>query len=84
MRKVGIVSMNVTLDGFMAAKDCGLDWHFRSWNEEMARANGGATWQGRYHYTGWHIPSRSMAQYWNSDPVNMVRPREDLDFLPQC
>jgi dihydrofolate reductase len=26
------------------------------------------------------VTYRGMAQYWNSDPVNMVRPREDLDF----
>ncbi|HEU4552899.1 MAG TPA: dihydrofolate reductase family protein [Chitinophaga sp.] len=34
MRKV-IVSMNVTLDGFMAGANGTLDWHFPFWNEEM-------------------------------------------------
>lgn len=34
MRKV-IVSMNVTLDGFMAGADGTLDWHFPLWNDEM-------------------------------------------------
>ena len=78
MRKV-IVSMNVTLDGFMAGPHCELDWHFKSWNEEMARATaeqlscadtillGGVTYRG-------------MAQYWTSGPVNLMTPREDLDF----
>jgi dihydrofolate reductase len=34
MRKV-IVSMNVTLDGFMAGSKGELDWHFPLWNNEM-------------------------------------------------
>ncbi len=34
MRKL-IVSMNVTLDGFMAGPHCELDWHFRHWDAEM-------------------------------------------------
>src|ERR1044072_2139724 len=78
MRKV-IVSMNVTLDGFMAAKDCGLDWHFRSWNEEMARATAEQLGRADTILLG-RVTYRGMAPYWNSDPVNMIRPREDLDF----
>lgn len=35
MRKI-IVSMNVTLDGFMAGINGELDWHFPLWNEEMS------------------------------------------------
>jgi dihydrofolate reductase len=78
MRKV-IVSMNVTLDGFMAGKDCGLDWHFRSWNEEMARATAEQLSKADTILLG-GVTYRGMSQYWNSDPVNMIRPREDLDF----
>jgi len=78
MRKV-IVSMNVTLDGFMAAKDCGLDWHFKSWNEEMARATAEQLDKADTILLG-GVTYRGMAQYWTSDPVNMIRPREDLDF----
>lgn len=37
MRKL-IVSMNVTLDGFTAAPNGGLDWHFESWTTEMGDA----------------------------------------------
>src|SRR6185503_15850923 len=37
MRKI-IVSVNVTLDGYMAGPNCELDWHFNSWNDEMARS----------------------------------------------
>jgi len=78
MRKV-IVSMNVTLDGFMAGIDCGLDWHFKTWNEEMARATAEQLSKADTILLG-GITYRGMAQYWNSDPVNMIRPREDLDF----
>ncbi|WP_149694631.1 dihydrofolate reductase family protein [Chitinophaga sp. CF418] len=35
MRKI-IVSMNVTLDGFMAGINGELDWHFPLWNDEMS------------------------------------------------
>lgn len=35
MRKV-IVSINITLDGFMAGPHGELDWHFPLWNTEMA------------------------------------------------
>ncbi|MBW8683605.1 dihydrofolate reductase family protein [Chitinophaga rhizophila] len=35
MRKI-IVSMNVTLDGFMAGLNGELDWHFPLWTEEMS------------------------------------------------
>ena len=78
MRKV-IVSMNVTLDGFMAGIDCGLDWHFKAWNEEMARATAQQLSEADTILLG-GITYRGMAQYWNSDPVNMIRPRTDLDF----
>jgi len=78
MRKV-IVSMNMTLDGYMSGADCELDWHFKRWNEEMARSVtqqlsrvdtillGGVTYRG-------------MAQYWTSNPINLLAPRDDLDF----
>jgi len=36
MRKV-IVSINVTLDGFMAESNGALDWHFPLWDNEMAK-----------------------------------------------
>ena len=31
-----IVSMNMTLDGFMSGPHCELDWHFKYWTTEMA------------------------------------------------
>jgi dihydrofolate reductase len=71
--------MNVTLDGFMAGPQCELDWHFKSWNEEMARATAEQLGQADTIILG-GITYRGMAQYWNANPVNMIRPREDLDF----
>jgi dihydrofolate reductase len=78
MRKV-IVSMNVTLDGFMAGPHCELDWHFKSWNEEMARATAEQLSKADTILLG-GITYRGMAQYWTSNPVNLLGPREDLDF----
>lgn len=78
MRKV-IVSMNVTLDGFMAGPACELDWHFKSWNEEMARSTAEQLSRADTILLG-GITYRGMAKYWTSNPVNLLAPREDLDF----
>lgn len=58
-----ILSVNVTLDGYMAGPDGELDWHFDYWNPEMS-AYADAQLQtvdtivvGRTTYEG-------MAQYW--------------------
>ncbi len=37
MRKL-IVSMNITLDGFMSGPDCELGWHLKYWTKEMGDA----------------------------------------------
>lgn len=78
MRKV-VVSMNVTLDGFMAGSNCELDWHFKSWNEEMARSTAEQLSRADTILLG-GVTYRGMAQYWSGNPVNLVAPREDLDF----
>jgi dihydrofolate reductase len=78
MRKV-VVSMNVTLDGFMAGPNCELDWHFKSWNEEMARSTAAQLSRADTILLG-GVTYRGMAQYWSGNPVNLVAPREDLDF----
>ncbi|MEP7257987.1 MAG: dihydrofolate reductase family protein [Flavitalea sp.] len=78
MRKL-IVSMNVTLNGFMAGPNSELDWHFKSWDEEMAHA---ITLQlsaadtillGRITYS-------IMARYWPSIASAQFTCRHDLDF----
>lgn len=78
MRKL-IVSMNVTLDGFMAGPDCELNWHFNYWNEEMAayasvQLNEADTiLLGRVTYT-------AMAKYWPLVNTDLLYAREDLAF----
>lgn len=78
MRKL-IVSMNVTLDGFMSGSDCGLDWHFKSWTNEMAAslcrqlAEADTILLGRITYT-------AMATYWNAKALHTSCSREDIVF----
>ena len=78
MRKV-IVSMNVTLDGFMAGPNCELDWHFSFWNEEMAEyaseqlSHADTILLGRITY-------KAMAKYWPSMAMDLSYPREDIAF----
>ena len=78
MRKV-IVSMNVTLDGFMSGPDCELDWHFQSWTKEMADSlyeqlsKADTILLGRVTYT-------AMANYWPSKSKDLSFPREDIAF----
>jgi dihydrofolate reductase len=78
MRKV-IVSMNVTLDGYIAGPESELDWHFKSWNEEMARATAEQLSRADTILLG-GITYRGMARYWTAAPVSLLAPREDLDF----
>jgi dihydrofolate reductase len=78
MRKI-VVSMNITLDGFMAGPAGELDWHFRSWTAEMAEILcrhlsstdtillGSATYKG-------------MAGYWPAVVTDRGFPRADLPF----
>jgi dihydrofolate reductase len=78
MRKV-IVSMNVTLDGFMSGPNCELDWHFQSWTAEMAEVaceqlgKADTILFGRVTYS-------AMARYWTSKTTNLTLAREDIDF----
>jgi dihydrofolate reductase len=78
MRKI-IVSMNVTLDGYMAGRNCELDWHFNYWNEEMAEhachqlSKTDTILLGRVTY-------QAMAQYWPYQSLNLLFPREQIAF----
>lgn len=78
MRKL-IVSMNVTLDGFMSGPNCELDWHFQSWTAEMAEAlceqldRADTILLGRRTYA-------AMAKYWPSKAMDLSFPREDIAF----
>jgi dihydrofolate reductase len=78
MRKL-IVSVNVTLDGFMAGPNCELDWHFSRWTAEMAEmqskqlSRADAILLGRTTYN-------AMAAYWSAVRSDLSFPREDLAF----
>lgn len=78
MRKI-IVSMNVTLDGFMAGPDCELDWHVESWSPDMAASlcrqldQADTILLGRVTYT-------AMARYWPHRALDISFPREDVAF----
>jgi dihydrofolate reductase len=78
MRKI-IVSMNVTLDGFMAGPGCELDWHFNYWNEEMSEY---ATEQLSYADTillG-RVTYNAMANYWPFVATNLSYPGKNIAF----
>ena len=79
MRKL-IVSMNVTLDGFLSGQACELDWHFESWTSDMADAlcmrlaTADTILLGRVTYA-------AMAGYWQSKAMDLSCSREDLAFV---
>ncbi|QHT65913.1 dihydrofolate reductase [Rhodocytophaga rosea] len=78
MRKL-IVSMNVTLDGFLSGPDCELDWHFQRWTSDMAEcaceqlSKADTILLGRVTYN-------AMARYWTAKLHDLSFPREDLAF----
>jgi dihydrofolate reductase len=78
MRKL-IVSMNVTLDGYMSGSECELDWHFQYWTEEMAESlceqlsKADTILLGRVTYN-------AMARYWLSKVANPSLRGEDFAF----
>jgi dihydrofolate reductase len=78
MRKL-VLSMNMTLDGFMAGSNSELDWHFKSWTDEMARyaseqlSHADTILLGRVTY-------QAMANYWPNEPLTVSYPREDIPF----
>lgn len=78
MRKL-IVSMNVTLDGFMAGPECELDWHFNRWNNEMAELASRQLSQADTIMLG-AITYRAMASYWPMQSSNMSYSRNDIPF----
>jgi dihydrofolate reductase len=78
MRKV-VLSMNITLDGFMAGPHCELDWHFERWGPDMAvslceqLSKADTIILGRVTYS-------AMARYWPGRAADMSFPRDDLAF----
>jgi dihydrofolate reductase len=78
MRKL-IVSINVTLNGFMAGPNGELDWHMPYWSEEMSRvasaqlSNADTILLGRVTYN-------AMALYWPQQQANLDAARADAGF----
>lgn len=78
MRKV-IVSMNVTLEGFMAGPACELDWHFQSWTEDMAQSAAEQLSLADTILLG-RVTYNAMAAYWPSQINSSCFPRDDMPF----
>lgn len=78
MRKL-IVSMNITLDGFMCGPDCELDWHFNAWNGEMAQVAAEQLSRADTIILG-RITYCAMARYWPLQAISMGCAREDIAF----
>lgn len=78
MRRL-VVSMNLTLNGFMAASNGDMAWHTDFWDDELARAftlqlaDADTLLLGRKTY-------EAMAPYWQSMAQNVNPPRLDADF----
>jgi dihydrofolate reductase len=71
--------MNITLDGFMSGPDCELDWHFKSWNGEMADVAAEQLSKADTILLG-RITYRAMARYWPMQSINILTPRGDIAF----
>ena len=79
MRRL-IVSMNTTLDGYMAGPHCELDWHFNRWDEEMAITAAEQLSQADTILLG-RVTYLAMANYWALKERNCNIPRSDIDFV---
>lgn len=78
MRKI-IVSINVTLDGFMAGPRGELDWHFPHWNEEMANFAYEQLCMMDSILLG-RITYQAMASYWPYQANNTAHGRQECDY----
>lgn len=78
MRKL-IVSMNVTIDGFMSGPDCELDWHFKCWTKEMGEALCTQLSQADTILLG-RVTYQAMAKYWPSKITDTNVRGEDFAF----
>ncbi|MBD1385772.1 dihydrofolate reductase [Mucilaginibacter rigui] len=78
MRKL-VVSMNVTLNGYMAGPHGELDWHTPYWDNELSRAvtqqlsNADTLLLGRVTYN-------AIAPYWQAQQTSQFGAREDADY----
>lgn len=78
MRRI-VVSMNITVDGFMAAADGGLDWHLQNWTPDMSDllaqqlSDADTILLGKNTYS-------AMAAYWPAVSTGLLLSRSDLAY----
>ena len=78
MRKI-IVSMNVTLDGYMCDRNSELDWHFEHWTPDMGEAWGEELNRSDTILLG-RVTYEAMANYWVSKEKDSLCARDDIAF----
>jgi len=72
--------MNLTLDGFISGPSSELEWHFKSWNNEMAESlaeelsGSDSILMGRITY-------QAMEKYWTSLAAGPSSSHEDILFV---
>ena len=69
--------MNVTLDGFLAGPHYELDWHFESWNGEMAESLAGQLGEADTILLG-RVTYKAMAAWWQNKIRDINTPRCDI------
>ncbi|MDB5157260.1 MAG: dihydrofolate reductase [Mucilaginibacter sp.] len=78
MRRI-IISMNITVDGFMAGPDGELDWHLQNWTNDMSQVlaeqlnKADTILLGRNTYS-------AMASYWPAVSTAFSLSRDDLAY----
>lgn len=78
MRKL-IVSLNITLDGFVAADDESLDWHSPYWTDEIAETTTELLSRADTILLGKNT-YQAMAAYWPFQVKCMNFPRTDIAY----
>jgi dihydrofolate reductase len=78
MRRI-IVSMNITIDGFMADIDGGLDWHLQNWTSDMAELLGEQLRRADTLLLGRNTYC-AMAAYWPAVSINLRAARDGIPY----
>lgn len=78
MRRI-IVSMNITIDGFMATPDGGLDWHLQNWTNDMGQLLAEQLSKADTILLGKNTYS-AMSAYWPAVGTNLCTARDDIAY----
>lgn len=79
MKKL-IVSMNVTLDGFLSGPDHDLNWHVDNWTTEMGDRLGIELNRADTILLG-RVTYQTMAAYWPIQSANLLCARDDIAMV---